>query len=60
MLAGNDSMITPAGSEISGVAYTNNETNNSGVTTLYTLDSLSGQLMIQGFGGSPNGRPLTS
>jgi Domain of unknown function (DUF4394) len=37
-LAALDPMITPAGSEISGVAYTNNETNNSGVTTLYTLD----------------------
>src|SRR6266508_3365973 len=30
-----DTMITPAGSQISGVAYTNDET---GVTTLYTLD----------------------
>src|SRR5262245_62166931 len=57
-LAGLDIMITPAGSEISGVAYTNNETTNSGVTTLYTLDSLTDQLMIQGFlgtGGGPNG-----
>jgi Domain of unknown function (DUF4394) len=52
-VAGVDPMIV--GSEISGVAYTNNETHNSGVTTLYTLDSLSDQLMIQGFGGNPNG-----
>ena len=37
-LAGLDPMITPAGSEISGAAYTNNETTNGGVTTLYTLD----------------------
>jgi Domain of unknown function (DUF4394) len=35
------------GSAISGVAYTNDETNNGGVTTLYTLDSSSDQLMIQ-------------
>jgi Domain of unknown function (DUF4394) len=54
-LAGLDPMITPAGSEISGAAYTNNETTNGGVTTLYTLDSFSGQLMIQGLGGNPNG-----
>jgi hypothetical protein len=52
-LAGLDPMIV--GSEISGVAYTNNETHNSGLTTLYTLDPLSDQLMIQGFGGNPNG-----
>jgi hypothetical protein len=52
-LAGLDPMIV--GSEISGVAYTNNETHNSGVTTLYTLDPLSDQLMIQGLGGNPNG-----
>jgi hypothetical protein len=32
---------------ISGVAYTNDGTNNGGVTTLYTLDSISDQLMIQ-------------
>jgi hypothetical protein len=44
-LAGQDNMIS--GSEISGVAYTNDEKNNSGVTTLYTLDPLSDQLMIQ-------------
>jgi Domain of unknown function (DUF4394) len=65
-LAGKDPDITPAGSEISGVAYTNNETNvafNGGVTTLYTLDSLSDQLMIQGFqgmGGGPNGGVQTA
>jgi Domain of unknown function (DUF4394) len=40
-LSGLDVMITPAGSQISGVAYTNDETGlafNGGVTTLYTLD----------------------
>src|SRR5262249_16338908 len=61
-LAGLDSTITPAGSEISGVAYTNNETNNSGVTTLYTFDSNTGRLMIQGFlnmAGGPNGGTQT-
>jgi hypothetical protein len=57
-LAGSDPMITPAGSQISGVAYTNDETGlafNGGVTTLYTLDSFSDQLMIQGLGSNPNG-----
>jgi Domain of unknown function (DUF4394)/FG-GAP-like repeat/FG-GAP repeat len=51
----NDPMINPAGLEISGVAYTNDEI---GVTTLYTLDSISDHLMIQGgIDGipSPNG-----
>src|SRR5262245_3603685 len=57
-LAGLDPMIV--GSEISGVAYTNNETHNSGVTTLYTLDPLSDRLMIQGFGGNPNGGVQTA
>src|SRR6266511_2819720 len=55
-LAGLDVPIV--GAEISGVAYTNDETNvafNGGVTTLYTLDSLSDQLMIQGGPGGPNG-----
>jgi hypothetical protein len=37
---------------ISGLAYTNNETNNGGVTTLYTLDSLNDRLMIA---TNPNG-----
>jgi hypothetical protein len=56
-LSGLDVMITPAGSQISGVAYTNDETGlafNGGVTTLYTLDSFSDQLMIQ---TGPNGNP---
>jgi hypothetical protein len=56
-LSGLDVMITPAGSQISGVAYTNDETDlafNGGVTTLYTLDSFSDQLMIQ---TGPNGNP---
>ncbi len=56
LLAGLDVPIV--GAEISGVAYTNDETNvafNGGVTTLYTLDSLSDQLMIQGGPGGPNG-----
>jgi uncharacterized protein DUF4394 len=52
-LAGLD--IPIVGSAISGVAYTNNETNNSGVTTLYTLDSLTDRLMIQGFLGTGGG-----
>jgi Domain of unknown function (DUF4394) len=52
-IAGTDTSITPAGSEISGVAYNNNET-GSVVTTLYTLDSLSDQLMTQ---GGVNGNP---
>src|SRR5262245_25760771 len=39
-----DTAINPA-FDISGVAYTNNETNNGGGTTLYTLDSASDQLM---------------
>jgi hypothetical protein len=49
-----DTAISGA-SDISGVAYTNDGTN---VTTLYTLDSISDQLMIQGGPGgnpSPNG-----
>ena len=46
-----DTAISGA-SDISGVAYTNDGTN---VTTLYTLDSISDQLMIQGAGGNPNG-----
>ena len=46
-----DTAISGA-SDISGVAYTNDGTN---VTTLYTLDSISDQLMIQGGpGGNPN------
>ena len=43
------------GSAISGVAYTNDETNNGGVTTLYTLDSFTDQLMIANGPGGPNG-----
>ena len=50
LLAGLDTSIV--GAEISGVAYTNDETN---VTTLYTLDSNSDQLMTQGgVGGTPS------
>ena len=57
LVVGNDVTISLA-FQISGAAYTNNETNNGGVTTLYTLDSVIDLLMIQGrLGGipSPNG-----
>jgi Domain of unknown function (DUF4394) len=51
----NGSVVRPSdtsivGFEISGLAYTNDETNvafNGGVTTLYTLDSFTDELMIQ-------------
>jgi hypothetical protein len=49
-IAGLDAAIV--GSEISGVAYTNNQPNNGGITTLYTLDALDDQLQIQ---NNPNG-----
>jgi hypothetical protein len=42
------------GNAISGAAFTNSETNNGGVSTLYTLDAISNQLKIQGAGASPN------
>ncbi len=54
LITAQDTPINPAPVDISGVAYTNNETNNGGVTTLYTLDSFSDQLMIQ---GGPNNVP---
>src|SRR6266511_1600937 len=38
LITAQDTPINPAPVDISGVAYTNNETNNGGVTTLYTLD----------------------
>jgi hypothetical protein len=44
-LAGLDTSIV--GSQISGVAYTNNHPDNGGITTLYTLDALDDQLQIQ-------------
>jgi Domain of unknown function (DUF4394) len=57
-LAGKD--VNIVGGLISGAAYTDNETN---ATTLYTLDALSDQLMIQGgINGipSPNGGVQTA
>jgi hypothetical protein len=49
-LTGIDTAISGA-SDIAGAAYTN----DGGVTTLYTLDSISDQLMIQGgLGGNPS------
>jgi len=58
-LAATDTAIV--GNAISGAAYTNDETNNGGVTTLYTLDAGSDQLKIQGAtGGGPNGGVQTS
>jgi hypothetical protein len=53
-IAGIDVAIV--GSAISGAAYTNDETNNGGVTTLYTLDSISDQLKIQTECGHPDPR----
>src|SRR5262249_1823197 len=44
-LAGLDPMIV--GSQISGVAFTNNATHNSGVTTQYTLDPPTPRFMLQ-------------
>jgi Domain of unknown function (DUF4394)/FG-GAP-like repeat len=54
LLAGLDPQIFGS-FDITGAAHTNNETNNGGVSTLYTLDSLSNSLMIQGgLGGTPS------
>ena len=50
-VAGFDTAIG-GGSGISGVAYTNNQPDNGSITTLYTLDSVTDQLMIQ---NPPNG-----
>ncbi len=44
-LAGSDSAIL--GPTVSGVAYTNNQPQNGGITTLYTLDSTADVLNIQ-------------
>ena len=39
---------------VEGAAYTNNQPNNGGITTLYTLGNASISLYIQGLGGNPN------
>jgi hypothetical protein len=51
LVVGTDTMIGGANA-ISGAAYTNNQPDNGGITTLYTLDSATDQLMIQ---NPPNG-----
>jgi hypothetical protein len=48
------------GSAISGAAYTNNTANSGNITTLYTLDSLSDQLMIQNPANAGTQNPVGS
>ncbi len=52
-LTGIDTAIL--GSAISGVAYTNDETTNGGVTAQYSLDAISNTLKIANGPGGPNG-----
>ncbi len=42
-----DGPVNGATTTLDGVAYTNNQSNNGGITTLYTLDSTGNSLFIQ-------------
>jgi hypothetical protein len=52
-LAGNDTNLTPGGTHVVGLAYSNNFAGAT-VTTLYGIDSNTDQLVMQ---GGPNGNP---
>ena len=58
-----DGAINGPTSSLDGAAYTNNEPNNGGITTLYTIDATTQRLFIQNppnSGTQTNGLPITS